>query len=161
MNRSDLSSRGRSAIAHFHNASLSYSSYRLTFDELIGRLGSLTQQQVHLEEIGAFIFDNEMSEADVQEAMESMASRGQGMVPPEKSSTAYFNALGGKLGEINWVDGAKFVAVETGKELASGFQQVGDTILTTLKSFGAIGPIAVVAAVLYIGWKRTKRIAGE
>lgn len=153
----DAIARGSEALMYFHNQASKYDGYHLSFDELKATLGTPKQIPIYLQGFGEYIGENEMSASAVKSAMEGLADQGEGRVP---SQTSIFNALGGKVSEINWLDLSTTVAVETVKQVASGAQAVGDSVITTFSTLNTLLPIVAVGAILFIVFKRTKQIAG-
>ncbi len=157
MNPANSIAAGSQALTYFHNRALQYDGYDLTFGELKSSYGSDARVAIYLEEWGAYILDNGMPERDVKSAMEALANAGQGKVPHQ---TSVFNALGGKVGAINWIDLTKTVAIETAKQVATGAQAIGTTVIDTAKSLNVILPILLVGAVVFIVVQRSRRLAG-
>lgn len=157
MNPTEAIQRGRQAMIFFHNRASKYSGYSLTIDQLIATLGTEKQVPIYLANFGDYIIENEMSESGVRAAMENLADAGQGKVPHQ---TSIFNALGGQVAAINWLDLTKTVAVETAKQVAQGAQAVGETVIATASSLNTLLPILVVGAVIFIVVMRSKQAAG-
>lgn len=153
--------RGKEVLAAFHNASLKYPQYTATLADLIANLGTEKQQPIHLQNLGEECETYGLRYGDIEDAMEALAAKYQGKIPPFGSSTAYFQALGGKIGEVSFAGAAYFVAKETAVTVATGLKEVGDATLETLKTFRVIGPVVIVAAVLFVVYARTKQAAGK
>jgi hypothetical protein len=152
--------KGRMALKYFHNQALKYEGYNLKLDDLINRLGTPKQIPIHLEGIGDQIDMFQLPESKVEEAMEALADRGQGKVPPAGTSTPYENAIGGKAGEVNWVDATAYVATDVAVKVGDGLQVVGTSVLDTFGTLFKIAPILIVGAVIFIVVRRTKEVAG-
>lgn len=89
--------------------------------------------------------------------MESLAELGQGRVP--SNSSVFFKALSDEAQNISWTEASKYVAVESAITIGHGLEQVGDVAIDTLKSLGVVLPIAIVGAVLFIIYSRSKSLA--
>lgn len=151
--------RAREAFREFHNYSLlKYpKAYALTLDELIKQAS--VKNRFLSEAIGDAIIFNDMSSSKVQKAMYSLADRQKGTVPPNWMS--WIGALTNQSTQVSVLESVPYVATESAKDVVKGFAQVGDTAITTLKSFGAIAPLAILAAGLFIFYSKTRQIAGR
>lgn len=157
MNPMNAIEQGNQALIYLHNQLCRYSKYNLTLDELKRTLGTEKQIPIYLEGFGDLITQFGLSDSAVKSAMEKLADAGQGKIPTKQS---IFNAIGGKAGEINWLDLTATVTTETLKEVASGAQAIGTTVIDTAKSLNVILPILLVGAVIFIVVQRSKRLAG-
>lgn len=98
----------------------------------------------------------EMDESDVQKAAKLLADRSRG----NKFDWNWFDdairqvstnpSLTKLLGET---------AVASAGDIAKGTAQIGDSVLATGKTLLTIGPILIVAAVVFIGYTYTQRAA--
>jgi hypothetical protein len=157
MNSSTSIAAGSQALSYFHNRAVQYEGYEMTFGELKRSYGSDARVAAYLDGWGSYILENGMSDRDVKSAMEALADAGEGRVPHQ---TSVFNALGGKVGAINWIDLTKTVATETVKQVADGAQAVGHAVIDTAKSLNVILPMLVVGAVIFIVIQRSRQLAG-
>lgn len=154
--------KGREALLYFHNDSVVYPNYGLTFDGLLNQV-SKGKPSIFLESFGFAIesMDNGMffhyDMGKVKDAMQTLASKAQGQVPA--NSTSFFSALSDEAMNYSFVDAAGFVGVETAKEVGSGVVQVGDTLLTTLKGLGYLFPIIVIGGIAFIAYSKVRKIA--
>jgi len=159
---SDQINRGREALKYFHNASVKYPAYNLSFNDLIDRVGGPEPKgSIFLEGLG-FAYetlenDSQIDPGRLKLSMERLADKAQGRLP--SSNQAFFGALRDEAITTNFLDAAAFVGLETAKSVGSGFVQVGEAVTDTLKSVGMIGPLVVVGALLYIVFVKVKRIA--
>ncbi len=149
--------RGRQAIMVFHNyCAANYSSYRLSFDQLIAAVTSQKGAKFLPEALGQTIRETGMSLSKVDAAMIAIAKRGGGKIPD--NWMAWLNALSDEASKINFIDAVSYTAIESAKDLANGAAQVGETILDTAKSIGVVAPLALTAAFLFIVYRKAKSI---
>lgn len=153
--------KGREAMKYFHNQASKYSGYALTFDQMLDAVGGGGQKtSIFLEGLGLAIDsigDEFLGGNKVENAMENLADQGQGKLPANRN--AFFSALSGEAQNVSFIDASKVVAVETGKELLSGAQAVGDSVITTFQSLGAFLPLLVVGAVAFIVISKARKVA--
>lgn len=152
--------KGREALMAFHNESLKFSNYNLTFDALLSQVGK-KHPTIFLESFGMAIealnTDGFFSWGKVNQAMAVLANKGQGRVPTNQ--TVFFQALSNRMQDIDWAEASGYVAVETGKAVLDGAQAVGDTILDTAKSLNTILPLLVIGSIVFIVIGKSKRLA--
>lgn len=151
--------RGRSAFIYFHNRSMRYPNYAYSLDQSIAiASGGANKSEIFLDGLGFAIVTspNVYSENAVKQAMEKLADKSQGRIP---KMTYFFSALTKEIDNITFVDAIPTVALETGKTIVSGFQEVGDTLITTGKALNFIFPVVAVSAILFVVYSRTKRLA--
>jgi hypothetical protein len=149
---------GRAAILKFHNFSCAFPAYTISIEDLVKRFGG----DIFLEGFGFAIVETDASDSQVRDAMLALANQGQGRIPA--SQTAFFQALSNRTSNLtagDWVSLTPAIAADVGKEVIKGTAEVGSAILDVGKSLLTIGPILVVAAVLYIGFVKTKQIASS
>lgn len=152
--------RGREAMVYFHNSMVGYPGYELTLDEMIEQV-SKGKPQIFLEGLGFAIISIDMRESQVRDAMTNLAAKCGGRMPA--NNVVFTNALSNRIQNISltdWVYGSPEIALNIGKDVVKGAQQVGDTILTTAGGLLAIAPLGIIAAVVFIGYMRTRKIAG-
>ena len=152
--------KGREAMLIFHNASVKYSNYHLNFDELLNTV-SKGHPTIFLEGFGFAIEqvenDSWFGSSKVRDAMNELAANAMGKIPSNQNS--FFKALSDEFQKIEFVDAASFVVVDSGKTIIKGAQEVGDTLITTLKGIGFIFPIVVIGGLLFISYSRVKKLA--
>lgn len=148
--------RGREALKYYHNESVKYPNYGLTFDQLIQRFGGFDI----VEGLGLAINSSEMSDSHVQEAMENLANQAKGRMP--SSFSVFFKALSDREGNLtftDWVGGLPEISKNIASDIGKGAVEVGNAVLDTGKSLLVIGPLLIVAAVVFIGYSKVKRLA--
>lgn len=152
--------KARLAMIDFHNQAMAfYPKYSLTLDALIDVVGG-KNPPVFMESFGFAINSIGMSRGQVEDAMESLAVQAQGGVPRYEE---FFKALSERVSNPTLMDYVKVtpqVAGETAVDVAKGFQEVGNAVIDTGKSLLVIGPLLIVAAIVFIGYRRTKMFAG-
>ena len=160
-NPQDQIQKGREALLIFHNDSVIFDNYGLTFDALLNQVSSGKPTQF-LEGFGFAIESLDdggwlsFGPSKVKSAMKDLASRAAGKVP---SQASFFSALSGEAQNFSFSEAAGFVTVETAKEVGSGLVEVGNVAKDTLKSLGQFLPIIVVVAVGYIVYSKTRKFA--
>lgn len=154
--------KGREAVQVFHNASLSYPNYKLSFDALLNQV-SKGHPTVFLGGLGLAIDNINQGSwfnfVNVDKAMKNLAEQGKGRVPSDMN--VFFTALSDDAQNINWVDAIGFTSVESAKKVGEGLQEVGDITLDTLKSFGAVLPLALLLGAGFIFYSRVRQVAGR
>lgn len=152
---------GRSALAYFHNAMVSmYSSYRLTLTQVTAEV-SKNKPEIFLTDLGFAINTIELSDSGVKDAMENLAKFSGGSIPGQAQ---FFQALSNRKANLtfgDYVGGAPEIAAGMATDVVKGAQQVGDAVLDTGKSLLVIGPILAVAAIVFIGYAKTRQVAGR
>lgn len=155
--------KGRAAFVYFHNRASRYPDYNYTLDEALKTV-SRGEKNIGFftDGIGGLIreiqSDGFLSGNKVKNAMENLADKGAGKIPDRNT---FFAALSSEAQDFTFREAAPFVLVESAKEVATGAQAVGDSIITTGKILTTIGPIVVVSAILYIIFYKTKQVAGK
>lgn len=155
--------RGREAFQYFHNRASRYSGYSYTMDEAL-KIVARSEKNIGIftDSIGGLIReiqgDGFLTGNKVKNAMENLADKGAGKIPDRNT---FFAALSSEAQDFTFREAAPFVLVESAKEVATGAQAVGDSIITTGKILTTIGPIVVVAAILYVVFYKTKQAAGK
>jgi hypothetical protein len=152
--------RGRQAMTIFHNRSVEYPAYTYDFDTMLTKIGG-TDPQYFLEGLGLAISSNEASDGQVQDAMENLADQAQGRLPVKQD---FFNALTNRLTTLTTLDyiaATPEIAGQTALDAVKGAQAIGDAVIDTGQSLLVIGPLLIVAAVIFIGYSHTRRLAGR
>lgn len=148
--------RGKDALMYFHNASIKFPSYDISFERLIQILAEKSHDQF-LSGFGFAIVSAEISERDVRAAMERLALKAKGQIPARWVD--FFNALNKDP------SGFSFEAVGATikgslSDIGSGFKKVGDISIETLKNAGSLVtylPYVAFAGVIAFVWFRVKR----
>ena len=140
--------RGADALKRFHTASRSLfpNSVNYSYEELIGTLTKRTGQIAFVDSLGFAINSVGFSNSRVQSAMYSLAQKAQGKIPSKNGD--FFNHLQNEGYKINFVDAVTFVTKESVKDIVTGAQAIGDSIITTGKIFNFLLP-AIVGVVVY------------
>jgi len=152
--------KARLALSFFHNYSVGFPGYNYTLDSLIEKIGG-KYPTMFLEDYGFAINTIGMSVGQTQQALEALADTSQGKIP---TKTAFFQALSARVSNptfMDYVGATPKVALESAGDVVMGFKEVGDAVLDTGKSLLVIGPLLIVAAVVFIGYSRTRQIAGR
>lgn len=154
-------SKGREALLYFHNDSVVFQNYGLTFEALLNQV-SRGKPSIFLEGFGLaienmdggtfFSFGNQK----VKNAMQTLAAKANGQVP---SQASFFSALSDEAQNFSFEDAAGFVTLETGKKVGEGLVETGNILIDTAKSVGMFLPLAVLLAVGFIFYSKVKRAA--
>lgn len=157
--------KARGAMIAFHNYSITNfpGVYKESLDSLIMKVsgGTDSRRTAFLEGFGFAINQIGMSISQSDDAMEMLAYDSQGQIPKKEN---FFRALSERVSNptfMDYVGATPKVALETGKDVVMGFKEVGDAVLDTGKSLLVIGPLLIVAAVVFIGYSRTRQFAGR
>lgn len=153
--------KGREALLIFHNDSVVFDNYGLTYEALLNQVSG-GKPSNFLEGFGFAIESLDdgswlsFNASKVKSAMQDLASHAQGKVP---SQASFFSALSGEAQNYSFSDAAGFVTVETAKEVGTGLVEVGNVAKDTLKSLGQFLPIMILVAVGYIIYSKTRKLA--
>lgn len=150
--------KARLALSYFHNNSVAFKpKYSYTLESLITKLGGT----MFLEDFGFAINTIGMSVSDVEDAMDALANKSQGNIP---TKTSFFQALSNRVSNptfMDYVGATPKIAGDTALTVVKGAAEVGNAVLDTGKSLLVIGPLLIVAAVVFIGYSRVRQIAGR
>lgn len=155
-------SKGREALLYFHNASVGYQNYGLTFDGLLTKV-SKGKPTIFLEGFGLAIESLDeggffsFGTSKVKDAMLALARKAQGRIPTNYSD--FFSALSDEAMNYSFVDAAGFVGVETAKVVGTGLVDVGDNVITTLKGLNFLFPIIILGGVAFIAYSKIRKAA--
>lgn len=152
---------GKKGLEYFRIASLPYPKFKsMSYNDLLSLVGG-KNPDIFLDGFGFTINSLEMSQGQVQEAMQYLAQAAQGGIPKQ---TLFFQALSTRLTNITTSDyilGLPSIAKDTAVDVVKGAQQVGDAVLDTGKTLLMVGPLLVVLAVIFIGYGKTRTLAGR
>lgn len=161
-------SKGREAIAYFHNAMTRMfpDQYHLSLNELLIGLTKRNGQKFFLEGLGLGIIESDMSLKQVNEAMTGLARQSKGKIPA--TNGAFKNALIGVASIGNWVDMTTFVSVEVAKDVITGVARGGELVLNTAENLAEstasvasslkyVVPIILVGGALIYAYNTSKR----
>lgn len=153
------SERGRQALTYFHNYALSHypKNYKRSLEQLITEASA--KNRFLLEGLGLAINSSEISDSKVEAAMSRLADAGQGRLPADWNS--WFSILTSESVKVTFLESVPFVVTESTKDILKGTAQIGDAVLDVGKSLLTVGPILVLAAIIFIGYARTRQIAGR
>ena len=150
-----MNDQARIALRYFHNRSLKYPGYTISFDTLLTKLFK-TRVTQSLSALSAAITYSELSESDIKRIFESLADEGQGRIP--KSANAFYDALRGEVTGVSWRD-VQEIVVNSASDVATGVITGGQAVIDTAKSLSVVVPIAIVAGVLFVIYSYSKRAA--
>lgn len=155
MNQQTYIDRAREALVYFHNASVRYPNYGLSFDEFLLKINrdKPAAVTIFLTNYGRAIGVSELTTSEIKTVMENLARQGQGRLPSDYN--AFYDALISQVQNISWVSVVKDTAVD----VAEGFQNFGENVNFTLKGLNAIFPFIVIGGLVYIAVTRIKKVA--
>lgn len=150
---------GREAFTYFYNKSIQYSD--LKFNEMASKIaGSEKSVEYFFDGLGLAInsiqADGLLSGSAVKNTMENLAYKAQGKLPTRNS---FYAALSGKAQDFSFIEAAPTVIKETATKVLEGAEEVGNAVLDTGKSLLTIMPLAIVGAVLFFVWSKTKKLS--
>lgn len=159
MNSQQYIDRSREALKYFHNQSVSYSGYNISFDELLLKINKDKAANVtnFLTIYGKSIVASELSTSEIKTIMENLARQGQGRIP--SNSNVFFDALISEVQNINWVKVGVEAVVDTAGDIAAGAQSFGENVLFTMKTLNAIFPFIIIGGIVYIAITKIKKVA--
>lgn len=152
--------RGQSAFVMFHNDMIGRGSYAESYDTLLQKVAP-KHPEIFLEGLGLAINSIDMRDGQVEDAMSALASKSGGRIPDQHS---FFDALSNRIGDItfmDWVYESPSIAKDTAIDAVQGVAKIGDSVIATGQTLLMIGPILIVAAVVFIGYSRTRQLAGR
>lgn len=157
-NKSDA---GRWALEFYHERARSFSGFMMSLDQMIAQVGG-KHAQLFVDGLGDAILRAEMSEYQVQEAMQKLADQGGGRVP--KSQDLFFDALYDRVGILSardWAAEAPSIAGDSLLQAGEGLAEVGNAAIDLGKSALQFGPLALFLAGAFILYARTRQVAGR
>lgn len=140
---------GTKVLKSFWNWSrmLNAGSFKVSFDEFLKSYGS--KINIYLDGIGGAIKAAEVSDSRIDSAMRSLAIASKGKIPSDYQ--VYFKYISNEAVKVNWIDAVAYTAIESVKDIASGAQAVGNSILTTGKILNFLLPgIALIFVIFWI-----------
>ena len=149
---------GRDALVYFHNECLDYpENYHFSYEQLIDELQKQSKGQF-LDGFGFAISSSNADQSQVKQSMIWLAKMGKGHLPQKWN--AFFQSLSNQTTSPSFISAAVYTVEASSLNIAHGAQAVGDAVISTGKTLTTIGPIVAVAAILFIVFMRTKKIAG-
>jgi hypothetical protein len=151
----------RDCFKDFHNSMCAFPNYKMGMDQMIDYVGGLTKASF-LDTVGWMITENELDSSEIEEAMRDLAQKCQGQLPArwQDAQQLFIRSIGNKAQDFSWVKAASFTVTESAKDVVEGVQEIGDTVIGTGKVLMVLFPIAAIAAIGFILFKRTKQAAG-
>ena len=151
---------GDSALRRFHYWMKSFYpvSFKYSYDEFIEIIKKLKGGKTLQTGLGLGINSVEMSSSKVDETMQSLARNGGGKIP--SSYQDFFDYLLNTSRQIDYVDAAKFVVIESAKDALDGAEEFGGSLITSLKTLNTLLPIVVVGGVLFFVASQLNRSTG-
>ena len=128
-----------------------YNKYSMTnksVDEIV-KLVKPKNPSIFADGLGAqvrLVLDMDMSKAEL--AMKNLANAAGTSIPTEQT---FYTAIRDVAMNPSFFEAAKFVAIETTKQVAVGAQAVGNAVIDSGKLVTWLLPIGVVAALYVIG----------
>jgi hypothetical protein len=139
---------GFQALQAFHNASLRYPDYGMSFEQFKSHYGK--RLNAGAEGIGLQARVLELSWSDVKEKMEDLASEAKGRLPADV--TEFSKYIGKDATQINWFKIIGNSAVEVGAQVGGGVVSFGNQVITGLSWINRLLPFLIVGGALYYLW---------
>ncbi|MFN3453524.1 MAG: hypothetical protein ACK41T_01090 [Pseudobdellovibrio sp.] len=152
---------GRLAFQYFFEASKKFSNFTYSFESMLEIIaGSPKAVQILLDGLGTSIIeikkDGFLSDSKVKAAMTNLANVSKGQLP---NRNYFFSALSQEAQNVTFVDAVPSVVSGTLKELATGAQAIGDSLIDTGKILTWIFPFVAVISILFITKEKVKKVA--
>ena len=141
--------RGFKILKQFYDNARSYYpfSVQYTFDEMIKVLETRLGGKTFADSLGLGATVAEMSDDDTYEAMRSLARQSGGKIPAKNGDFRSF--MIDRATQVSFTDAIAYTATESAKTITEGFQEVGETLIST----GKILNLIFIPVVLYFGFK--------
>lgn len=141
--------RGIKALTSYHTTmrSMYPSSFRYSFTEFLSMVKQMKLGKALADGLGGAIRETSLSDYQVSASMTELARRGLGKIPSGLQD--FFFALQGEATKVKFVDATLYVLTETGSDIVSGVQSVGDSILTTGKILNFLLPAILLLFVFF------------
>lgn len=152
---------GRQAIVVYHNRAIYNSGYNETVDTLLSKIAKGKSPQYFLEGFGGAIREIDMSSGQINDAMNRLATVSGNRIPTQES---FFKALSDRVSNptfIDYVGATPEVIGQSALDVVHGAQEIGDSVLSLGKGLLQFGPILIFAAIVFIGYAKTRQIAGK
>lgn len=137
--------RGKRAIKIFYDFWKVYpEASKFSYEDLLRMLTSRRPMggDAFLDGLGLGIREAGMSDSRVTAAMRNLALSSRGKLPA--ANMDFFNYLMNEATKINFVDAAIYVTTESAKDVVSGAQAVGDSIITSAKVLNFFLPLVIL-----------------
>lgn len=122
-------------------------TFKYSLPEFMVIISKLRGGKALAEGLGLGIRETEMSDSSVSVSMKRVAQMGGGKIPA--SMMDFFNALIKHSSNINFVDAAAYVVVESLKDAGKAAQAVGSQLIFTGKILTFILPVVILAFVYF------------
>lgn len=154
--------RGRNAFKAFHNyatANFPENYHLKNVDELVSAAKQGRSSLDLVTYVGDLANSLEISDTQVDEAMERLAKKGEGRVPQNWQN--WGSALSDRVMDYSWFDAVTYTAVESAKDIGAGVAEAGDSAIFTLKVMKYLVPALIIGGVAWIGYSRIRSTAGR
>lgn len=135
---------------HSWNKSFHPTVFKYSLDEFLNFYGK--KKDIYLDGIGGGVRESGISDSRIDSAMRSMAQQSKGKIP--ENPLDMFKYLINESVKINWVDAVTYTVTESSKDVLSGAESVGKTLITTGKIINFLLP-AILLFFLYV-WLNNK-----
>lgn len=139
---------GKKVLKFFYdwNKNLYPKSFTISFEQFLASYGS--KINIYLDGIGTGARLTGMNDRQLDSSMKNLALDSSGRIP--KDYQVYFKYLSDQAVKINWVDAVGFVAIESTKDVLTGAQAVGDSLITTGKIITFIFPVVALMFLYFM-----------
>lgn len=148
---------GEKVLRAFYNYSRSAYPFAsiYSYDELKRALTSRKAGQGFIESLGMSVRFAELSDSKINSSMKALAQASGGKIPSKNSD--FYNFMIDEGTKINFIDALIYTATESAKDIGTGVQAVGNTLIDT----GKILRIIFIPVVLYFGYQILKKKTSE
>lgn len=136
---------GFRVLKSFHRWSAYYnkSTFKLTYDQFLKALQPDTKKlNILADGLGGGVREVGLTDKQIDDAMSSLAITSRGRIPSR--FTDFFNYLQNEGLKINWIDAAAFTVKESAKDVLSGAESVGKSLILSGKILNFILPGIVI-----------------
>lgn len=113
-----------------------------SFDEMLKVLQSRTGGKTFIQGLGLAAAVAEFDSGDIKNSMYALAKAAGGKIPSKNGDFYAFMVNQGT--SVNFVDALIYTATESAKDVATGAQAVGDSLISTGKILTWIFPVAFI-----------------
>lgn len=140
---------GRKAMLIFHQYWRAYpAASKYSFDQMMALLKKRPLGgEALLDGLGFGIRETGMSDSKVTWAMRNLASASQGRLPARNQD--FFTYLSNEAVKVSFVDAAIYTAVESAKDIGSGVEEIGNSVLTAGKILNFLLPVIILGAIYF------------
>lgn len=146
----ELGERVLKAFYNYSRSAFPFASI-YSYDELKKILTSRKGGQGFIEGLGMSVRFADLSDSKINSSMKALANASGGKIPGKNSD--FYNFMINESTQVSFVDAFVYTAKESAKDIGSGVQSIGETLIDT----GKILKIIFIPVVLYFGYQILKK----